>query len=131
MVNQIHHIGVAVNDVEEAAGLFRDLFGGRVEQIKEHGGMKAAFVFFGDMEIEFLEDHRPDSPIGRFLQNRGEGIHHVSFEVDDIEAALQELKAKGIELIDEKSRIGVHGVPIAFINPKSTTGVLVELCQKS
>jgi len=131
MVNKIHHIGVAVNDVEEAAGLFRDLFGGRVEQIKEHGGMKAAFVFFGDMEIEFLEDRRPDTPIGKFLQSRGEGIHHLSFGVDDIEATLQELKARGVELVDEKSRIGVHGVPIAFINPNSTNGVLVELCQES
>jgi len=129
MVNRIHHIGVAVNDVEKAAQLFRDLFGCRVETIKEHGGMKAAFVFAGDMEIELLEDHRPDSPIGKFLRNRGEGIHHFSFEVDDIEAELKALKKRGVELIDEKSRIGVHGVPIAFVNPKSLHGVLVELCQ--
>ncbi len=129
MTMGIHHIGVAVNDVEKAAGLFRDLFGGRVEEIKEAGGMKVAFVFFGDMEIEFLEDRRPDTPIGRFLKNRGEGIHHFSLEVDDIEATLQELKARGVELVDEKSRIGVHNCPIAFINPKSTHGVLVELCQ--
>ena len=131
MANKIHHIGVAVNDVEKVAELLRDLFGCRVEVVKEAGGMKVAFVFSGDMEIELLEDHRPDTPIGKFLQNRGEGIHHISFEVDDIEAKLQELKAKGMELIDEKSRIGVHNVPIAFINPKSTHGVLVELCQKT
>ena len=131
MVNKIHHVGVAVNDVEEVAGLFRDLFGCRVEEVKEFGGMKAAFVFAGDTEVELLGDQRPDTPIGKFLQSRGEGIHHLSFEVDDIEATLQELKAKGVELIDEKSRIGVHGVPIAFINPNSTNGVLIELCQKS
>ena len=131
MVNKIHHIGVAVNNVEEVAELFRDVFGCRVEGVKDAGGMKAAFVFAGDTEIELLEDHRPDSPIGKFLQTRGEGIHHLSFEVDDIEATLKELKARGMELIDEKSRIGVHNVPIAFINPKSTRGVLVELCQKT
>lgn len=131
MVNKVHHVGVAVNNVEEVARLFRDLFGCRVEGIKEFGGMKAAFVFAGDTEVELLEDHRPDTPIGKFLQSRGEGIHHFSFEVDDIEATLKELKAKGVELIDQKSRIGVHGVPIAFINPKSTHDVLVELCQKT
>lgn len=131
MVNKIHHIGVAVNNVEEVAELFRDVFGCRVEGVKESGGMKAAFVFAGDTEIELLEDHRPDTPIGKFLESRGEGIHHLSFEVDDIEATLKELKVRGVELIDEKSRIGVHNVPIAFINPKSTRGVLVELCQKT
>jgi methylmalonyl-CoA/ethylmalonyl-CoA epimerase len=130
-VLRLHHVGVAVENVEEAARLYRDMFGCELSELREKGGLRAIFAYVGGDEVELLEDHRPDSLIGAFLQKHGQGIHHIGFEVEDIEAALQEAKARGLAAEGEKSRIGIHGVPIAFLNPESTRGVLIELCQKS
>ncbi len=127
---RLHHVGVAVENVEEAAKLYQEMFGCKLSDLKERGGLRAIFAYVGGDEVELLEDHRPDTPIGAFLKTHGEGIHHISFEVEDIEAALREAKAQGLAAEGEKSRIGIHGVPIAFLKPESTRGVLIELCQK-
>jgi len=127
---RLHHVGVAVENVEEAAKLYQEMFGCKLSDLKERGGLRAIFAYVGGDEVELLEDHRPDTPIGAFLKTHGEGIHHISFEVEDIEAALREAKAQGLASEGEKSRIGIHGVPIAFLKPEGTRGVLIELCQK-
>ncbi len=130
-VTRLHHVGVAVESVEEAARLYRDMFGCELSDLKQRGELKAIFAYVGGDEVELLEDHRPDSLIGGFLKTHGEGIHHISFEVEDIEAALREAKAQGLAAEEEKARIGLHGVPIAFLKPESMRGVRIELCQKT
>lgn len=131
-VLKIDHIGVAVKSIEETKKLYSDLLG------LEHAGsetvaeQKVTTAFFpvGDTEVELLESTAPDGPIAKYLENRGEGVQHIAFRVENIEEALAELKAKGIRLIDEKPRRGAGGAKIAFLHPKSTYGVLVELCQR-
>jgi|GEM_PF-1269888 len=130
-VTRLHHVGVAVESVEEAARLYRDMFGCDLSDLKERGELRAIFAYVGGDEVELLEDHRPDSVIGGFLNKYGEGVHHLCFEVEDIEAALQEAKAQGLASEGEKARIGLHGVPIAFLKPESMRGVLIEICQKT
>jgi len=130
-VTRLHHVGVAVENVEEAARLYQSMFGCELSDLKERGGLRAIFAYVGGDEVELLEDHRPDSIIGAFLRKHGEGVHHLCFEVEDMEAALREAKAQGLAAEGEKSRIGLHGVPIAFLNPESTRGVRIELCQKN
>lgn len=130
-VMRLHHVGVAVENVEEAARLYREMFGCELSDLKQRGELRAIFAYVGGDEVELLEDHRPDSAIGGFLKKQGEGVHHLCFEVEDIEAALQEAKAQGLASEGEKPRIGIHGVPIAFLKPESTRGVLIELCQKA
>ena len=130
-VTRLHHVGVAVESVEQAARLYESMFGCELSDLKERGGLRAIFTYVGGDEVELLEDHRPDSVIGGFLKKHGEGIHHIGFEVEDIEAALQEAKAQGLASEGEKPRIGLHGVLIAFLKPESTRGVLIELCQKT
>ena len=130
-VMRLHHVGVAVESVEEAARLYRDMFGCDLSDLKERGELRAIFAYVGGDEVELLEDHRPDSVIGGFLKKYGEGVHHLCFEVEDIEAALQEAKAQGLASEGEKARIGLHGVPIAFLKPESMRGVLIEICQKT
>jgi len=130
-VIRLHHIGVAVESVEAAAQTYRDLFGCRLSEIKVRGELKAVFAYVGEAEIELLEDHRPDSAIGGFLHRQGEGVHHLCFEVEDIEKALQEAKMRGLASGEEKPRMGLHGVLIAFLKPETTRGVRIELCQKA
>jgi methylmalonyl-CoA/ethylmalonyl-CoA epimerase len=96
----------------------------------EEQKVNVAFLPITDSEVELLESTDPDGPISRFINSRGEGIQHIAFRVEDIEAALVELKAKGVRLIDEKPRLGAGGARIAFIHPKETNGVLVEICQR-
>jgi methylmalonyl-CoA/ethylmalonyl-CoA epimerase len=96
----------------------------------EEQKVKTAFLPLGETEIELLESTAPDGPIGKFIEARGQGIQHLAFRVDDLEAALAELKAKGVRLIDEKPRYGAGGARIAFLHPKATNGVLIELCQR-
>lgn len=131
MLKKIHHVGVAVRDMERASRFYREVLGFKTSPIGEMNGMRFVFAHCGGDEIELLEDHRPDSPIGKFLEKKGEGIHHVAYEVDDIRASMEELKGKGFRFIDKEPRIGVHGVLIAFIHPECTHGVLTELCERS
>ncbi|HOZ72720.1 MAG TPA: methylmalonyl-CoA epimerase [Spirochaetales bacterium] len=132
MVVKVDHIGIAVSNLEETLKVYTDLLGMQLHgtETVEEQKVKTAFLPVGDSEIELLESTAPDGPIARFIETRGQGIQHIAFKVDDIEAALAELKAKGVRLIDEKPRYGAGGAKIAFLHPKATNGVLIELCQK-
>ncbi|AFK87170.1 MULTISPECIES: methylmalonyl-CoA epimerase [Thermoanaerobacterium] len=132
MVKKIDHIGIAVKSIEEASKFYEDVLGQKVAGIEtlSSENLKTAFVKIGDVEIELLEATSPDSPVAKFIEKKGEGIHHIAFKVDDIEASLEKLKSKGIRLIDEIPKLGAEGSKIAFAHPKSTNGVLLELCQK-
>ena len=133
MIKKISHIGVAVKNLEEAKKLYEEVFGLKIEgeEVSEEQKVKIAFVPIGDTRIELLEATEPQSPIAKFIESRGEGVHHIAFETDNIEAELQKFKEKGLRLIDEKPRSGAHGTKIAFIHPKSTLGVLFELCEET
>lgn len=132
LVSKIDHIGIAVESIEESLKLYTDILGLTLEgtEVVEEQKVKTAFLPIGDTEIELLESTHPDGPIAKFIQKRGQGIQHIAFRVDDIEKALAEMKDKGVRLIDEKPRYGAGGAKIAFLHPKSTNGVLIELCQK-
>jgi methylmalonyl-CoA epimerase len=130
MIRKIDHIGIAVRSVEEALKVHRDLLGLEFRKVTEHDGMRIAFLMAGDVEIELLEPTRPETPIARFLEKRGEGIHHLCFEVEDIEAEIEAYRRKGARLVDETPRTGASGERIAFVHPKSTGSVLVELIEK-
>ena len=125
----IHHVGLAVADLDEAVSTYERLFGGRVEHrvLVEDQGLEAATVLVGGSRIELLHPLGDDTPVGKFLANRGPGIHHVAYEVDDVHAALRDLAADGAELIDEEPRRGVFGLEIAFVHPDSVHGVLTEV----
>jgi len=129
---KIDHIGIAVKDLEEAKKIYTDLLGLEVhgEEIVEEQKVKVVFIPVGDSEVELLESTDPEGPIAKFIEKNGEGIQHIAFRVDDIEKALEELKQKGVRLIDEKPRYGAGGAKIAFIHPKATKGVLIELCER-
>ena len=130
-MRKVNHIGIAVRSIDEAKR-FYELLGLEVEgeEVVEEQKVKVAFIQVGETRVELLEPTSEDSPVAKFLDKRGEGIHHVAFQVDDIEAALEELKKSGVRLIDERPRKGAHNTRIAFVHPKSTNGVLVELCQE-
>ncbi|MDP4200268.1 MAG: methylmalonyl-CoA epimerase [Bacteroidota bacterium] len=128
---KLSHIGIAVRDLGKAELLFRTLLGnGKIhhEEVVDQAVRIASFDLDGS-RIELTEPMNDDSPISKFLTKRGEGIHHIAFEVNDVAAELARLKRDGVELIDEKPRLGSHGMLIAFLHPKSTNGVLIELCQ--
>ncbi len=129
---KIDHIGVAVKSIETGKRFWKDILGLDFEGSETVEEQKVTTAFFpvGDSEVELLESIDPDGPIARYLEKKGEGIQHVAFRVDNIEASLKELKEKGIRLIDEKPRKGAGGAKIAFLHPKSTNGVLVELCER-
>ncbi|MCP4250837.1 MAG: methylmalonyl-CoA epimerase [bacterium] len=129
--SQIDHLGVAVHSIEEVAGFYRDVLGLAFEGSEEVEGQKVKVAFFtvGKVRVELLEPTAADSPIANFLDQRGPGLHHVAYRVDDLAATLAALKAAGIGLIDESPRRGAHGMMIAFAHPKSTGGVLTEFCQ--
>ncbi len=131
MIKKIAHIGIAVKDVEEVAKLYSEALGLQCEDISrvEDQRVKIAFLPVGETQIELLEGTTPDSPIAKHIESRGEGIHHIALEVDNIEAALLRAKEQGVTLIDEKPRIGAHRTKIAFIHPKSTRGVLFEFME--
>jgi len=131
-VLKVDHIGVAVNSIEESKKLYQDLLGLMHAGSETVAEQKVTTAFFpvGDTEVELLESTAPDGPIAKYLEKRGEGVQHVAFRVENIEEALAELKAKGVRLIDEKPRRGAGGAKIAFLHPKSTFGVLVELCER-
>ena len=128
----IDHIGIAVNSIDEAMKFWEGALGVKchgVEEVAEQK-VKTAFLPIDDSEIELLEGTSEDSPVSKFIAKNGQGIQHIAIRVADIEAALAELKEKGVRLIDEKPRIGAGGAKIAFPHPKATGGVLLELCQR-
>ena len=131
MFSRIAHLGIAVKDLDAAVHLWKDVLGfpfAGTDEVPEQK-VKVAMFPVGESRIELLAATAPDSPIARHIEKKGEGIQHVAFAVKDLEAALAELKARGVALIDEKPRIGAGGHKIAFLHPKSTGGLLVELTQ--
>lgn len=130
---KINHIGVAVPSIEDYLGFFRDMLGlePKGEEVVPSQKVKVAFLAIGDSTIELLEPTSDDSPIKKYLDKNGgkPKFHHIAFEVADLEAALEEARQKGAQLIDETPRIGARGIRIAFIHPKSSAGVLTELCE--
>jgi len=128
-VRRIHHVAVAVRDLDEAIETYGRLFGAELEHrdtIAEQG-VEAAAVRVGDSRIELLAATGDDTPVGRFLAKRGPGMHHVAYEVDDLDAELAELGALGVELIDHEPRRGLYGMQVAFVHPDAADGVLAEL----
>jgi methylmalonyl-CoA/ethylmalonyl-CoA epimerase len=125
----IHHVGVAVADLDEAVRTYERLFGGRLEHRErvDAQGVEAASIRVGDGRIELLAALGDDTPVGRFLAKRGPGMHHVAYEVDDVRAAAADLAADGVELIDSEPRQGMFGLEIAFVHPESVHGVLSEV----
>ena len=130
-LTHIEHIGIAVKNLQESIKKFENMLGIKCYAIEEVKDQKVKIAFFqiGQNKIELLEGTEPDSTISKFIEKRGEGVHHVALAVNNIEGALQELKEKNIQLIDEKPRLGAEGLHIAFIHPKSAGGVLIELCE--
>jgi len=130
---KIDHLGIAVNSIDEGKNFWADVLGLKFEGSETVEAQKVTTAFFpvGESEVELLESTSPDGPVAKFIEKKGQGIQHVAFRVDNIEAALEELKEKGIRLIDEKPRMGAGGAKIAFLHPKATQGVLVELCERS
>jgi methylmalonyl-CoA/ethylmalonyl-CoA epimerase len=128
-VRGIHHLGVAVTDLDEAVATYERLFGGTVESREELAdqGVSAASVLVGGDRIELLEPTGDDTPVGRFIANRGPGMHHVAYEVGDVAAVLRELQSAGAELIDSHPRRGLYGMQIAFVHPHAVHGVLTEV----
>ena len=129
-VGHLNHVGIAVREIEPVLELYRTLFDAPETQILEDPsrGLRAAIIVQGETHIELIQATRPDNAIGEFVAKRGEGLHHIAFNVDDIDAKLEELKAKGIKLTDEVARQGFTG-RIAFIHPSSAHGALIELVQ--
>jgi methylmalonyl-CoA/ethylmalonyl-CoA epimerase len=131
VLTRIHHVGVAVNDLDESIGIYRAAFGAVLvdRQVNEQEGLEAAFLRTGDGEVELMSATRPESPVGKFLAKRGPGLHHVAFGVTDIGSALAQAREAGCELIDAEPRMGMHGSLIAFVHPKSLGGVLTEFVE--
>ncbi len=129
---KVDHIGVAVNSIEQARKFWSDVLGLPYEgdETVEEQKVKTAFLPVGESEVELLESTQPDGPIAKYIEKKGQGIQHVAFRVDNVDNALAELKGKGIRLIDETPRKGAGGAKIAFLHPKDTGGVLVELCER-
>ncbi|MEI8005032.1 MAG: methylmalonyl-CoA epimerase [Bacteroidota bacterium] len=128
----IEHIGIAVKSLDDSIPFYEKLLGTKcyaLEEVKDQR-VKTAFFMIGQTKIELLESTDPDSPIGRFLEKKGEGVHHLAFAVENADVALNEARETGIELIDKQARKGAEGLNIGFLHPKSTKGVLMELCSK-
>ncbi len=131
-IKRIDHIGIAVREIEQAGKFYTDILGLEIEGIEHVADQKVnvAFVPIVDSEVELLASTEPDGPVAKYLDSRGEGIQHIAFRVENIEEALKELNEKGVRLIDQEPRKGAGGARIAFIHPKETNGVLVELCER-
>lgn len=128
--NSIEHIGIAVINLEESIKYYESVLGLKcyaIEEVKDQK-VKTAFFKVGDTKIELLESTDPDGPIGKFLNKKGPGVHHIAFKVDDVDKALLDVQEKGVVLIDKQSRSGAENLQIGFLHPKSTGGVLTELC---
>ena len=131
-VLKIDHIGIAVNAIDDSKNFWSDVLGLALEgtETVEEQKVTTAFLPVGDSEVELLESTAPDGPVARYIEKKGQGIQHIAFRVEDIDACLTELKEKGVQLIDQVPRIGAGGARIAFLHPKATNGVLVELCER-
>jgi len=127
----INHIGVAVTSIAEQTPFYKDVLGLEYEGEETVADQKVRVAFFrcGSVRIELLEPTAVDSPVARFIEKRGQGLHHVAYSVEDLPARIAELKRDGIQMVDERPRPGSHGMAIAFIHPKSSQGVLTELCE--
>ncbi len=131
-ISHIEHIGIAVKSIEESRKYYEEVLGltcYAVEEVKDQK-VKTAFFKVGDTKIELLESTSPDGPIGKFIDKKGEGMHHIAFAVPDATEALEDLSQKGVQLVDKVSRAGAEGLNIGFLHPRSTHGVLTELCSK-
>lgn len=131
-ISHIEHIGIAVNSLDEAIPYYEDTLGMKCYAVEEVADQKVKTAFFmvGQTKIELLESTDPNGPIGKFLEKRGPGFHHLAFAVDNVNESLKELEEKGVQLIDKTSRKGAEGLNIGFLHPKSTMGVLTEICGK-
>ena len=131
-ISHIEHIGIAVNSLEEAIPFYEEKLGLKCYAVEEVADQKVKTAFFmvGQTKIELLESTDPEGPIGKFIEKRGQGIHHLAFAVDDVNKSLDELEEKEVRLIDKTSRKGAEGLNIGFLHPKSTLGVLTEICGK-
>ncbi|MGQ7869877.1 methylmalonyl-CoA epimerase [Sunxiuqinia sp. sy24] len=131
-VSHIEHIGIAVNSLEEAIPYYEKVLGLKCYAIEEVVDQKVKTAFFklGDTKIELLESTDPEGPIGKFIEKKGQGIHHLAFAVDNVNESLEEAESNGIRLIDKTSRKGAEGMNIGFLHPKSTLGVLTEFCSE-
>ncbi len=128
MIDRIHHVGIAVRDLDKALDFYRDVLGLHVHAMDtvEDQGVRAALLTIGESEIELLEPTSPEANMAKFIERKGEGLHHICFNTPDVDGDLEVLKDKGVELVDQKSRVGLAGM-ICFLHPKASRGVLVEL----
>jgi len=131
-IKHIDHIGIAVKSIEEGGKFFTEMLGLKLQKVEiiEDQKVKTGFFPITDSELELLESTAPDGPVAKYIASRGEGVQHIAFRVENIDEALKELKEKGVRLIDQEPRKGAGGARIAFIHPKESHGVLVELCEK-
>ena len=129
---KVDHIGIAVKDLEQAKKFYTEMLGMQAsgEEEVESQKVKVCFIPCGDSEIELLESTSPDGPIAKFIDKNGQGVQHIALSVDNIEAAIADLKEKGVRMIDDVPRYGAGGASIAFVHPKSTGGILLELSQR-
>ncbi len=129
-ISHIEHIGIAVKDLKEAIPFYENVFGLKCYSIEKVADQKVKTAFFkvGDTKIELLESTDPEGPIGKFIEKKGPGVHHIAFAVNNVNNALAEAEEKGVRLIDKTSRKGAEGLNIGFLHPKSTHGVLTEIC---
>ena len=132
MIQKVDHIGIAVSSIEQSLGYYQDVLGLTLEGLEtvESQGVKVAFLNAGNTKLELLEPLSEESPVAKFISKRGEGIHHIALGVESIQARIDEMKDKGITMIDHTPRIGAHAAKVAFLHPKSTQGVLYELCER-
>lgn len=131
-LSHIEHIGIAVKSLRDSIPFYEEVLGltcYNIEEVKEQK-VRTAFFMLGQTKIELLESTDPGGPVGRFIEKKGEGIHHIAFAVKKVEKQLKKAEANGIQLIDKEPRMGAEGLSIAFLHPKSTFGVLTELCEK-
>jgi methylmalonyl-CoA/ethylmalonyl-CoA epimerase len=131
-ISHIEHIGIAVNSLDEAIPFYENMLGLKcyaIEEVKDQK-VKTAFFMVGQTKIELLESTDPEGPIGKFIEKKGPGIHHIAYATDNVDKSLTELEEKGVRLIDQKGRKGAEGLTIGFLHPKSTLGVLTEICGK-
>ena len=130
-VKSLNHIGIAVRSIEDQQDFYGGTLGLEFENVEDVPSQKVRVAFFraGDIRIELLEPTSDDSPVAKFIEKRGEGLHHVAYTVDDIQARIAELQESGLRMIDETPRPGAHHMQIAFLHPKSSFGVLTELCE--
>jgi methylmalonyl-CoA/ethylmalonyl-CoA epimerase len=131
-ISHIEHIGIAVKNLEESIKYYENILGLKcynIEEVKDQK-VKTAFFMVGQTKLELLESTDPEGAIGKFIEKKGEGIHHLAFAVNGIENALAEMESKNVQLIDKAPRKGAEGLDIAFLHPKSTAGILTELCEK-